>query len=378
MKNFKQILALSSFFLSISALASSGPKPEQNPFELSSQLNFEKTAKERSVEPGVFLFSSNVASKLGPCGCSVNPKGGFDRRFNFLKSVEGNNKATVYLMDAGNALFASKRIDPSLASEQKLRAREVAKAQSDLGVVAHNVGALDLSAGVDFIKDVQKHSKLNFISSNLVDDESSKLLFKAYELIKIGEDQVLVLGLTNSYLPGVYKSLDYEETINKYISKTKPSFLIVLSDLGQAIDNSLMAKISIPNLFVGSRDLAALDIPFHVKKGLAIQPGIQGQQVARFSYLPGTKFKGWRNLTQDKLLSNRWKQLASEYKFVKDQKSSEDRSSALDKIKSSFEALSVYAETELKRAWLYEYELVDMDERYAQKNAFTQLAKKDR
>lgn len=65
------------------------------------------------------VFAGKVSGYLGPCGCSVNPKGGADRRLNALKkfrahfAAEGFSESQILILDAGNSLFENPRLDPT-------------------------------------------------------------------------------------------------------------------------------------------------------------------------------------------------------------------------------------------------------------------------
>ncbi len=76
------------------------------------------------------LVSANVNGETEPCGCAVNPKGGLDRRWNYVeqaKASAGEAKVPLFLVDAGNAFFPSLRLDPSKLDFFRARARTLAR-----------------------------------------------------------------------------------------------------------------------------------------------------------------------------------------------------------------------------------------------------------
>lgn len=368
-----------TFLYSGFVMAGGGPRPAANPFEVGAGLNLDEWAKTNAIKPLNLILSSNVASKLGPCGCSVNPKGGVDRRFNFIQS-KANVGGETLILDAGNALFANRHVDPSLALKQRTRARAIAASQKALGIEVQNVGVVDLAAGLDFALEVKKASGLKMISTNLVREDGVTAPFDTFYTKEVaGLGKVLVLGvmaLPEEGLSGL-KVLDAVEAVQAQIKNQKPKITVVLSDLGQSEDMRMMVKVNEPMIVVGARDLNSIDIPLHAGKGILVQPGIQGQQTGLFRFAAPKDFVAWRNLTQDKALSQRWNQLVNEYRAVKEQDSSDDKKKSLERIADSFEELSKYASTDLNKSWPYAYELYDMDSRYAQKNQFTKQALED-
>jgi len=361
-----------------SAIAGGSSRPGSNPFEAGSGVNLDELAKSQSLAPLNLIVSSNVAGKLGPCGCSINPKGGVDRRHNFIESSK-TLTGTTLILDAGNALFPTRTLDPSLVTKQRERAKKIAQTHKALGIEVQNVGLLDLASGLDYLSALAKETGLALISTNIVRAADGKAPFAdAYVKEVPGVGKVLVLGLSalSAEVVGV-KSLDPVESTKAQIQKHKPKVTIVLSDLGQSEDLNLMAKVGQALVVIGGRDLNAIDIPLHAGSGVLIQPGIQGQQLGVFRMASIKGFSAWRNLTQDKALANRWNQLVSENAYVQKQESSEDKKRSLERIQESFAELSKYAQTDINNSWPYAYELYDLDERYAQKNKFTKLALED-
>ena len=93
-----------------------------------------------------------------------------------------------FLIDAGNALFDSNQINPdNLSIENKrFKARNFVKTLEFLGQDVVNIGSNDFKGGVDFLINITKDSSVNFISANLYDKSSNKLLFKPYHVVEEG------------------------------------------------------------------------------------------------------------------------------------------------------------------------------------------------
>jgi len=65
-----------------------------------------------------------------------------------------------------------------------------------IGCDVLNIGTKDLAEGRDFIKEMENKASFPFISANIIDKETEKLLFKPYEVISKDNLRFGIVGLT--------------------------------------------------------------------------------------------------------------------------------------------------------------------------------------
>jgi 2',3'-cyclic-nucleotide 2'-phosphodiesterase (5'-nucleotidase family) len=191
----------------------------------------QETSKENFLDISI-VSTSNVFSEYYDCGCPKNPLGGLARKTFFLKNMMPGRDS--FLIDAGNALFDSNQINPdNLSLENKrFKARNFVKTLEFLGQDIVNIGSNDFKGGVDFLIDITKDSSVNFISANLYDKSSNKLLFKPYHVLEKNGAKIAFIGLSESARSNSMINKNYIEEGNRLISelKDKVDIIILLVD----------------------------------------------------------------------------------------------------------------------------------------------------
>ena len=194
------------------------------------------------------VSTTNVYSEFYDCGCPKNPLGGLARKTFFLKNMMTGRDS--FLIDAGNALFDSNQINPDNLSieDKRFKARNFVKTLEFLGQDVVNIGSNDFKGGVDFLIDITKDSSVNFVSANLYDKSSKKLLFKPYHIMEKDGAKIAFIGLSQSARSNSIINKNFIEEGNKYISELKSSVDIIvmlvnvldenLIDLSQSFSNA--------------------------------------------------------------------------------------------------------------------------------------------
>ena len=209
---------------------------------------FGQEASKDNIQNISIVSTTNVYSEFYDCGCPKNPLGGLARKTFFLKNMMPGRDS--FLIDAGNALFDSNQINPdNLSIENKrFKARNFVKTLEFLGQDIVNIGSNDFKGGVDFLINITKDSSVNFISANLYDKSSNKLLFKPYHIIEKDGAKIAFIGLSQSARSNSIINKNFIEEGNKFISELKPSVDIIillinvldenLIDLSQSFNNA--------------------------------------------------------------------------------------------------------------------------------------------
>lgn len=95
------------------------------------------------------MVSADLRGYLAPCGCSENMRGGIARAAQVVAQARQEGPPLLYL-DAGDALFGLPPLSPEEVGQEELKARALAKALGQMGIVAHAVGPLDVKRGAGF------------------------------------------------------------------------------------------------------------------------------------------------------------------------------------------------------------------------------------
>ena len=101
------------------------------------------------------------------------------------------------ILDAGDLFFSTPELNDSNRVSEQFRANAILKGYGKIGCDAINVGHYELSAGLEFLLESAHRSTTPFISANLRDADTYKLLFEPYLLIQRQGLTIGVVGLTN-------------------------------------------------------------------------------------------------------------------------------------------------------------------------------------
>ena len=182
---------------------------------------FGQEATKDNIQNISIVSTTNVYSEFYDCGCPKNPLGGLARKTFFLKNMMPDRDSI--LIDAGNALFDSNQINPdNLSIENKrFKARNFVKTLEFLGQDVVNIGSNDFKGGVEFLINITDNSSVNFISANLYDKSSNKLLFKPYHIIEKDGAKIAFIGLSQSARSNSIINKNFIEEGNKIMLDTR-------------------------------------------------------------------------------------------------------------------------------------------------------------
>jgi 2',3'-cyclic-nucleotide 2'-phosphodiesterase (5'-nucleotidase family) len=114
------------------------------------------------------------------------------RRATFIKDLKKEGKELL-ILDAGNSLFKPKS---SPSSMERKKAKLIAMAYRRMGYQAVNVGSDDLSAGIKFLRELEREIHLPLLSANLLEEKGGRPVFKSHVVLDLGGIRVGVFGLT--------------------------------------------------------------------------------------------------------------------------------------------------------------------------------------
>jgi len=209
-----------------------------------------------------------------------------------VKDLRESEKG-ILLLDSGDLLF-KKYLNPIPESELKgisAKAHLIIECLNLMGYDAMGIGDDDLTLGKEFLLEVSKKANFPFLSSNLLDEASGKILFQSFLIKEINGLRVGIFGLLSPDFFTVSsdprrKGLNIRspvETAQAMVKDLKPKtdFIILLSHLGYAKDIELAQTVEGINIIMGGHTGINLVYPPLIKNTVILQSASRGMFGAR-------------------------------------------------------------------------------------------------
>jgi 2',3'-cyclic-nucleotide 2'-phosphodiesterase (5'-nucleotidase family) len=237
------------------------------------------------------IYTSNTLGEVKPCGCPEGgDSGGLPRRSHYFKTVKEEAK-NLLILDGGDALVISYFGQPSERDKGRRRGGFVLKLYETLGYHALNIGDTDLGLGIEYLKNLQKNSKIPFLSANLKEKKTKKSVFKPYIIKEIEGIKIGILGLvTTEISPNIQKELkDYfienpreaaTETINRFMSSC--DHIVALAHLSPPEIESLAKEVPRICIIIGGNDRSFI-FPKQFDHSIYVQTDAFGAHVGRMN-----------------------------------------------------------------------------------------------
>lgn len=194
----------------------------------------------------------------------------------------------MLVLDAGDLLFR-KYLKPYPDKELAMAAQKadlIIDSFDRMGCDGLGIGDDDLSLGKKFLLEASKKAKFPFLSSNLIDEESGRLLFQPYLLKEV---KGLRVGIFSLISPDAFSgpsdprmkglvTRDPVETAHKIVEelRSQTDLIILLSHLGYANDVGLAGAMKGIHLIVGSHSGNHLIVPSVVNHTVIVQTAFKG------------------------------------------------------------------------------------------------------
>jgi len=183
-----------------------------------------------------------------------------------------------------------------------------------MGYDALGIGDDDLTLGKEFLSELSKKAPFPFLSSNLMEAESGKLLFQSY-LIK--EVSGLKVGIFSLLSPDVFsgsqdprlKGLTLQnpiETAQRIARELKPNtdLIILLSHLGYPKDVEMAQTVPGIHIIVGSHTGVSLTYPPIIKDTIILHSPMKGMYFGQFEFTFSNGEAGFYNSATTRSLEN--------------------------------------------------------------------------
>lgn len=199
----------------------------------------------------------------------------------------------ILLLDSGD-LFFKKYLNPIPENELKMmseKAHLIIECLNVMGYDAIGIGDDDLTLGKEFLLETSKRANFPFLSSNLLDEGSGKILFKPFLIKEINGLRIGIFSLFSpNFITGASdprgKGLNIRspmETAQAMVKELKPKtdLIILLSHLGYAKDIELAQAVEGIHFIVGGHTGINLAYPPVIKNTVILQTASRGMFGAR-------------------------------------------------------------------------------------------------
>jgi 2',3'-cyclic-nucleotide 2'-phosphodiesterase (5'-nucleotidase family) len=233
-----------------------------------------------------------------------------------VKELKENRK-DVLVLDAGD-LFFKKFTNPIPENELKKvreKAQLILEGFNLMGYDALGIGDDDLTLGRDFLMEMAKKAQFPFLSSNIINEDSGKLLFQTYLLKEIAGMKIGIFGLSSPDLftgPNDLRKKglifrDPVETAQAMVRELQPKtdLIILLSHLSYPKDVELAQNISGIHLIIGGHTGANLLYPPLIKNTYLLQTAPKGMYGARIDFTFNNNTFSFYNSTEKRSLESR-------------------------------------------------------------------------
>jgi 2',3'-cyclic-nucleotide 2'-phosphodiesterase (5'-nucleotidase family) len=165
-----------------------------------------------------------------------------------------------------------------------------------MGYDAIQVGAYDLYAGIDLLKQEAAKHKLTLISANILKD--GRPVFTPWTIVEKNGIKIGITGITRHKLPAdlVKKGYAIEDqlmSIKRVLPymEGKADIIILLSNTGHNYDVSLLKAIPEVKIIVGSGPGSSFKAPFKTEDGFILRSTPKGKAIgkAEITLVPNTK-----------------------------------------------------------------------------------------
>jgi 2',3'-cyclic-nucleotide 2'-phosphodiesterase (5'-nucleotidase family) len=238
------------------------------------------------------LSGDSLNGTIEPCpSCDGgSPLGGLARRGSWVQREREAGNGFL-LLDSGDLFFDRywKAIRAEEATAQSEKATLILKCYNLLGYDALGIGDDDLTLGKDFLVDLSKNAGFPFISSNLMDKETGKPLFKTHAIKETGGLRIGIFSLLSPYFfsgesdPRT-RGIVFREPIEEaksILEKIRPEtdLVVLLSHLGYAADLELAGAVPGIDVILGGHSERSLSYPIRVKDTIIVRVGSKGLHV---------------------------------------------------------------------------------------------------
>jgi len=238
------------------------------------------------------IYTSNTLGEVEPCSTcpEAGENGGLPRRSHFVNTVRKEVK-DLLVLDGGDALVIDYFSRKSEREKARKRAEVVLRLYEKIGYDALNIGDTDIGLGVEYLKNLQKKSKIPFLSANLKEKKTGRLIFKSHLVKEVEGMRIGIIGLlTPNIHPFIQKELKSYfiedpiktalETINRYLADC--DHIIALAHLTPIEIQTFSKRIPKISIIIGGNDRSFI-FPKQFHHSIYVQTDAFGAHIGRMN-----------------------------------------------------------------------------------------------
>jgi 2',3'-cyclic-nucleotide 2'-phosphodiesterase (5'-nucleotidase family) len=211
--------------------------------------------------------------------------GGLSKKAFLIKNIANKENLPYLFVDSGALLFKKTTFhsNPHAQKADSITARGIAAVMELMDCKAAGIAPQDLAGGIDRLKKFQKEQNLNWVSANLVDQESKKPVFSTLIKTQAGSTKVAILGLTDDgYQPGdknSYTLLSWKDVLPEYLARAKEEadMVILLSSYPEPINRDIAQTFDGIDVILQSGHASANQAPLKIKNTLLARVSARGK-----------------------------------------------------------------------------------------------------
>lgn len=171
--------------------------------------------------------------------------GGLSKKAFQIQTITKNNVEKRLLLDSGNLLFKREKIADGV-NQERLKAEAIMTVYKKLAYDAVGVGPLDLSGGLDFLRQ-SSHNGFPWVSAN-IKDEKGKPIFKQWIRKKVLSTEILITALTakprktaGNVVIEQWQTI-LPDLLTRMTAEKQPPFIVLLSSLSYEENRKITKK----------------------------------------------------------------------------------------------------------------------------------------
>jgi 2',3'-cyclic-nucleotide 2'-phosphodiesterase (5'-nucleotidase family) len=231
----------------------------------------------------LLFYSNDSHGETEPCGCKSRQLGGLSRQALQMSQLAEKSKLPALFLSGGGLLFRQTSVQAEQERQELINAEGIAEAMRAMDCRALGLEAHDLAGGIALLKQWQQKHQLAWLSMNIAEAKTKKLVFAPYLLTEIAGVQAAVLGLSGSLDAAPDKAdyvlLPWKDALPKVLTqvKDKAAMIILLSSYPYEVNKAIAEAHPAVSLILSSGPDASGAYPFMVGSTLFAQTGARGK-----------------------------------------------------------------------------------------------------